>query len=106
LVSLDEVVPYLDGYRVILNVGNPLGATYVGFNVKVRWGPRYDWSKFDAVAYEKWEKSVQNKEVSFTDSLKPMAWNKVEIILAATKSDEFGFLEISIDTNTVSLFTR
>jgi len=103
LISLDDVSPYLDGYRVSLNIGNPLGATYVGFKMNVRWGPRFDWSNFDAVAYDKWEKSVQNKEVSFTDSLKPMSWNKVEIILPATKSDQIGFIEVSLDTDTLGL---
>jgi len=48
-VSLSDVVPFLDGYKVVLNVGNPLEVTYSGFTLDVKWGPRYDYSKFSAL---------------------------------------------------------
>ncbi|MGB9242640.1 MAG: hypothetical protein WCC03_04750 [Candidatus Acidiferrales bacterium] len=42
LVSVEETSPYLDGYRVVLNIGNPLSAEYSQFTVKAKWNKKYD----------------------------------------------------------------
>lgn len=102
LISVEEAEPYLDGYKVQLEIGNPSSASYSGFSVTVRWGKKYDWDKFDAASHEKWEKSIREKEISFTNSLVPGMWNRVELILTPTKADELGFLEVSIKTDTIS----
>ena len=41
LVSLGKVEPYLDGYKVELQVGNPLAATFKGFEIAATWAPRF-----------------------------------------------------------------
>src|SRR2546426_9185192 len=38
VVSCDGAQPYLDGYKVSLEVGNPLNVTFAGFRLKVRSG--------------------------------------------------------------------
>src|SRR5689334_16541012 len=37
IVSLEDVVPYLDGQRVTLDIGNPMYAKYTGFKLHVSW---------------------------------------------------------------------
>ena len=45
LVSLEDVTPYLDGYRVKLEIGNPTTAVYVGYKMTVEWGPFWSHQK-------------------------------------------------------------
>lgn len=101
IVSLQEVVPYLDGFRVTLHVGNLTSARYAGFKLNATWGPRYDW--YTEESYNKWESQKQTKEFSYTDVLLPGNWNKVDLLLPTTGPTQLGFIEVSIGTNLVSL---
>lgn len=61
LVALEDVMPYLDGYKLILSIGNPSSATYNGFTLKVKWGKRFENSE----EYAKWEKlTAKHEELS------------------------------------------
>lgn len=103
LVSLESIEPYLDGYRVVFNLGNPSAASYNGYTLKVRWGPAYDWSKYSEESYAKWEKAVREREIPYTDSLRAGTWNRAVFIASPTAKDELGFVQISLETKTVSL---
>ena len=103
LVSAEDVEPYLNGYKITLNIGNPSVATYRGFTLHAKWSTAYDFSHYSAESYDKWSKSIQQKDISYTDALVSGVWNKVEVILAPVSRDGLGYLEISLDTNTVSL---
>lgn len=98
LVSLQNVEPYLDGVKVRLNIGNPLSATYGGFKIKAKWGP-----KWNHVSVKEWQSVLREKELSFTDSLESGRWNEVELILSPATPEDFGHLKIAIETDTVSL---
>lgn len=104
LVSILEASPYLDGYRVVLSIGNPSFATYTGFRLTIKWNRNYDWEKYSEGSYEAWNKDLREKEVTFPDSLKPGAWNRVEVLLPSTKGDELGYFVLSMATDTVSLY--
>ncbi len=106
LVSVQDASPYLDGYRVVLNVGNPSFATYTGFKVKVRWNSNYDWNKFTQEGYDAWNKNMREKEIAFTDSLSPGSWNRVELLLPTTTGQQLGYLALSMETNVVVLYKR
>lgn len=103
LVSAQGVEPYLDGYKITLNIGNPSVATYRGFTIHVKWSTAYDWGHYTPASYDKWNKAIQQKDISYTDALESGVWNKVEVILAPVSRDGLGYFEVSIDTNTVSL---
>lgn len=105
-VSLSDVVPFLDGYKVILNVGNPLDVTYSGFTLDVKWGPRYDYSKFSVPTYKAWSSQLKEQKFPYADSLRPGAWNKVSIIISPAKAEDLGYLELSIETDTVQMYRR
>lgn len=106
VVSFENAEPYLDGYRVAIEIGNLSSARYVGFKLDTTWGPRYDWEKSTEESYKKWEELRQKKEFTFTNPLLPGTWNKVELILPATKASQVGFIELSITTDTISFGTR
>jgi hypothetical protein len=100
LVSLGKAEPYLDGYNVEIDVGNLSNATLVGFKISARWAKQYrqeDGNHFD------WYSKQKKKELSLTGSLLSGKWNSVQLILPDTKPSDFGYLNISIETNTVSM---
>lgn len=107
LISLQDLKPYGNGYKLILHIGNPSTANYKGFKIKIRWAKNFDFSEMkDWSEYESWNESIKEKEVSFTDILYPACWNRVELIVSPAKSDEIGFLELSMETDLVSLIRR
>jgi hypothetical protein len=105
LVSLQDVQPYLDGFKLILHIGNTSAATYNGFKVKVNWGPSYDQAQSlnKDISVKAWLASFNEKEVSLTDEPRPAAWNRVELHIAPAKADQLGYLRVSMDTDVISL---
>jgi hypothetical protein len=105
LVALKNVEPYLDGYRISLDVGNPLSATYKNLKFNVSWGKKYDSkeSANDPNAYQKWLSALHTKEISVVDDLAAGTWNKVQLVLSPAKSDELGYISIKLTTDTASL---
>jgi hypothetical protein len=106
LVSLEDASPYLNGYRVKLSIGNPSNAKFSGAKVKVRWARAYDFDKFTSESYALWQSSIHEKEATLTEDLIPGVWNKVDLDLIPSASDELGYLEVSITSGSVSLRTK
>jgi hypothetical protein len=80
-----------------LTIGNPSYATYNDYKLKVRWGKQYDWAKYTKASYDEWDKSIQEKEISFPGALEPGKWNKVEVILAPVTAEQLAYLTLSMD---------
>lgn len=40
LISIDDVEPYLEGYKLKLKIGNITSATYGQFKLSIEWGPK------------------------------------------------------------------
>ena len=109
LIECDNVQPYLDGQKLQLRVGNPNLATYRGFKLKAKWGPRTPkWDSADALQnasrWDEWKRSLREKEIESTADLKPGVWNTVEIVLAPAKPDELGYIELSMTTDKIILY--
>jgi cell division protein FtsB len=106
LVSVSDAVPYLNGYKILLKIGNPSYATYKDYKLKLRWSKPYEWGKYTQASYDEWNKAIHEKEISFPGSLDAGAWNDVDVVLAPVTADELGYLTLSIDATTVSLRAR
>lgn len=104
LISVTNVASYLDGYKISLKIGNPSSAQYNGFKLKAKWNHTYNWDKYTAESYSKWDKATREKETSFIDSLNAGTWNKVDLILPATAADELGYFIVSMETDTIVLY--
>jgi hypothetical protein len=102
LVSLKDAQPYLNGYRLNINIGNPSSVTYNGFKMKVKWGKAFK----EGADFDQWQKSLQEKELSFVETLAPGTWNPTVVHLAPATADELGTLELSMTTELVSLRRR
>ena len=103
LVSAERAVPYQNGFKILLNVANPLSLSYSGLTAKIRWAKRYDTNQFTNDSYAAWQKSIQEKETSFPDVLEKGTSKKIELIVAPATTEELGYLKLSINTKTVLL---
>jgi hypothetical protein len=103
LVSVEEAAPYLNGYKIRISIGNPSYATYTNYKLKVRYSKPFDWGKYTEDSYKEWDKAIQEKEISYPESLQPGAWNGIDVILAPVTADQLGYLTLSMTTSLVSL---
>ncbi len=107
LVMFDGMEPYLDGFRVTLQIGNPSAMDYNGFEATAVWGPPqsdfFGTNAPSADAYNKWESAQRTNTVKLTDKLLSGNWNYVRIIVAPAKPEELRNLALSIKTSQVSL---
>jgi len=107
LISLQDVTPYLDGVKVNLHIGNIQYASYSGFKLKISYGKRYpkydekDTSEERRNKRELYSKSQREKEESFTKVLRPATWNTLTVFLPDIKPTEFGYMNVSMITNSV-----
>lgn len=106
LISSEQAVPYLNGYKIPLKIGNPLSVAFSGFKAKVRWAKAYDYKQYTPESYEAWQKSIQEKEILFTDVVEKGTWNKVEMILSPATAEQLGFVTLSLSTNTVRMYEK
>lgn len=112
LISCKGAEPYLDGHKLILDIGNPYFMTYIGFVIKAKFGtraPEYpvDGSREQISKWQKeneeWQKTLVEKELNFPGELAAGAWSKVELILAPSKPEQVAYIALSMRTNEVSL---
>ena len=102
LVSFHGATPYLDGLRIACRLGNPTSVRFDGVKLKVKWGPRLDLTD-KSTKYADWLNSLHEKEVSLSENLLPGSWNRVSFVLSPAKQESFGYLELSVETDTISL---
>ena len=102
---IQDVAAHADGVRVRLHVGNLTTATVNGGTFQAKWGPRrpspqaQDFSR----KYTEWSKSLRDKRIDFLEDLKSGAWNNVTLTLPGLSPAQFGHLELSMETNKISL---
>jgi hypothetical protein len=106
LVSLRDISPYANGYKVRFNLGNPMQVNFVGVELELRWGPKRP-SDFKTIKFSDWNAQFKTSKQSLTQTLRAGAWNPVEVIIAPATAEQIGQIEINgITTKTVSLSAR
>ena len=102
LVSVQEVKPYLDGCRTPFHIGNPSAVIYPGFTLKIKWVKRREKGE----KFGDWQKQLQEKQQKFAEELKSGWWNKVVVTVSPAKPDQFGYLDLSMETDIVKLLGK
>jgi hypothetical protein len=100
-VSVQKVLPFADGSRLVLDVGNPSTATYDGVQADVRYGRRFDPANGDS--YFQWHGSLKTANVKVSSKLLPGTWNRVTLTLGGIKPDVLGYVQLSLSTDRVVL---
>ena len=118
LISCDGAEPYLDGHRIKLRLGNPLNMRFSGFKLKFKFGRKppnpptikgMNGSDFVKAGeawqrdYDAWKESLRSAEGSYTVDLSPGAWRTVQATLPQTMAADLAYVEVSIETGTISL---
>ena len=111
-VSVENVQPYLDGFKVIFTIGNPSIADFSNPKIHITWNKDY-WEyyqeqkstnkKFSEVM-DLWEKSQKQTEITILKDLRSGVWNRVEVLLTPATLDELEYVELSMETNTINLY--
>ena len=100
-VSVHNAVPYLDGYKVELSIGNPSSATFTDARLKARWGRAYDPNDPNT---QQWEAALHSREYPISSHLMAGRWTNFEIVLPSTRPEETAYVEVSLQTPKVILY--
>jgi len=95
LVSTENVEPYLDGYKIHLQIGNPMSAHFNGFSLIC--------SSFQTSNYFA---TVQTFTNAVTDQLTPGYWTPVDFILAPSDMDRVRNASVSVELNQINLLKK
>jgi len=101
-ISLQDIKPYGGGFKLKLVIGNPYSAQFNGFKLFIVWGKEFKGFK----NYAEWKELLREKEISFTDTIYPATWNKIELVISPAKNEDIGYLKLSMITDLISLITR
>jgi hypothetical protein len=104
-VSIGNLQPYGDGSKLTVKIGNPSAATFSNGKLNVKYGPRYpelEDPKF-AEKVAEIESKVRTKEIALTKNIAGGSWNPNQVILPGIKPDALGYVQISIQTDTIHL---
>ena len=91
LVAVEDVTPYLDGFKVKLSVGNINTSVYTNVKLKLSWYPSTKYSPY------------KQKDESLNQCLKSGIWNPIEVILPNTKPEELGRISVVIDVSAATV---
>ncbi|NSW91566.1 MAG: DUF3251 domain-containing protein [Firmicutes bacterium] len=99
---LDKTEQFSDGYKLYFRVGNPQNCVYNGYNIKIRWGKKYN-REDKTVSYEDWEKSLKSSDLSFQNILIPGQWSNFEVMISPAKPEEIEYIEVKIQAEQISM---
>ena len=102
-ISIEDVQPYLSGYKIMLDIGNPQNCRYRGLKLNVKWSKEFDSENKD-ISYTDWKKAINEKDMSFsTVSLEAGEWTTIEVVMSPVELEEMGYIEFSVYASTVAL---
>ena len=99
LVSVKSVKPYLTGYEVTIDVGNPMDARVSDASFALQWGPE----RTKGTSITSWYDKLQTKDKSMTTPLYAGTWTPVTFILTPAKASDIGYLYLTMSARQVQL---
>lgn len=91
LASLERVEPYLNGYNVFINVGNPSTAHLHGVTGELKWGKAQDGAELQTVKFE------------LLDSFPPGTWRVIKLTTGNADAQSIGKVVFAPVFNQLSL---
>jgi len=101
-IILDNVEQNSNGYKLYFRVGNPQNCIYSGFNIKLRWGKKYN-NEDKTMTYDEWDKSLKSNTYTFKNLLVPGQWTNFEVDISTENSDELQYIEVKIQAEQISM---
>ncbi|HLX94547.1 MAG TPA: hypothetical protein VKU37_02260 [Verrucomicrobiae bacterium] len=104
LVSVEDLTPYLDGYKVKIQIGNPYSMEFNGLHISCKWGiPLKYNSNTVTTNYTEYVSSQKTKEYDQPEALYSGQWNTVELTIIPATAEEIQNVTISIAPNQIIL---
>jgi len=99
-VAVRSVQPYLNGQKIIVDIGNPTATTFSNAKLTLTWGPRVgeDFKDFEA-----FDKQKRTKEIDEPKRFAPASWTPVEVILDDAPADQLGAVWLKLEFKGVLL---
>src|SRR5436190_14517820 len=94
-----DAQPYLDGYKLALNIGNPTTAQFEGITLHVTWGPK----DLKGETPEERAASYKSTTVRVNEPLLPGKWNRVEINAVPAKPEAVRNVHVMVEVISVVL---
>jgi hypothetical protein len=111
-VTIEDVQPYLDGYKVQMCIGNLTAAQMNNVVIHVDYGPRvrdFQPGKGKEIMEQYLESARINSErkqslsVNVTKSLPAASWTSFEVIIVHVSAEDIGQLEVGLDIKGIGL---
>jgi uncharacterized protein YerC len=102
-ISVHDVRAFGDGVRLTLHVGNLTTAGFYGVKLRLKYGPR---SPHGSESFTAWKESIKSKDIALTEEIQAGHWTPVTVTLPGIAPDHFGYLNVSVDTDTISLLEK
>lgn len=99
LILVKSVTPYLTGYKITINVGNPMDAKFSDATFSLDWGPAY----VKGSSLSEWFKNLKTKKKEATTPLYAGTWTPVTFILTPATAKDLGYLYLTMSTSEVGL---
>lgn len=103
LLSVRDVQPHLDGYKVALDIGNTTSATLTNLKIKVYWNFQPVPEKATIAQWVAIGKETKKRIFTPTKALSPGTWSKVELYISPATLEELKCVEFDVETPNVSL---
>ena len=102
LIAVKKFQRTEEGYRLLLNIGNPNMAKYTGMQFKFRWGKKWDMTLAN-VKYEDWHASLASGDYRYGGELLPGEWTEVTIDLTPAGSNQLEYIELEMEMESIVL---
>lgn len=100
-VAARNATQYLDGFKVVLRIGNLTSANFNGAKLTITWGP-----PFDKKNPSEYQKNRKKKEFSVTNKFLSGTFSDIEVALTPAKPEDVKIFEVAIDLDQISLPVR
>lgn len=86
-VRMSDIQPYANGSKVTLVFGNLTSAHINGVKANIEWGKSTKDGTPD-------NSTIKSREISFAETLRPAAWNTVNVVLEGVPPQDLGFVRL------------
>ena len=101
-VKVGEITPYLDGHKVVFQIGNPSSADFKNTSITLRWNEVWDPSRGD---HDSWERTIKTKTYSVLKTLEAGSWTDVEVFIGSSTTKQLEWVEFALDSSVIVLKT-
>lgn len=97
-IKIKDVQPYANSSKVMLEIGNPLGATITGLKMTIQWGSTNE----KGYVLEEFG----SKEVTVDKNIVAGSWNSISITLDAADPKKLGFIRVKNVSHTGIILSK